>query len=77
MESGDDPANLGEQGLDSSFDNGSFHIDGIKRRSSILASAILGTLITFGIFNRITFPAFLLVPGLYLLPHFLRKYVTL
>lgn len=28
----------------------------------------------FGIFNRITFPAFLLIPGLRLVPHFIKKY---
>lgn len=44
-----------------------------KQRSSLRASALLGFFITFGIFNRITFPAFLFLPGLYLVPHFLRK----
>ncbi|CAD6592277.1 MAG: alpha 1,2 mannosyltransferase [Alectoria sarmentosa] len=44
-----------------------------KQRSSLLSSAILGYLLTFGIFNRITFPAYLLVPTLHLLPHFLRR----
>jgi len=29
-----------------------------------------------GVFNRITFPAFLLIPGLQLLPHFFRKYAA-
>ena len=28
---------------------------------------------TFGVFNRITFPAFVLIPTLYLLPHFLNR----
>ncbi|KAI9817285.1 MAG: alpha 1,2 mannosyltransferase [Thelocarpon impressellum] len=44
-----------------------------KQRSSLLASGILGFLATFGIFNRITFPAFLLIPGVRLIPHFARK----
>ncbi|KAF2128568.1 glycosyltransferase family 22 protein [Dothidotthia symphoricarpi CBS 119687] len=44
-----------------------------KKRSGILASSLLGFMFVVGIFNRITFPAFLLVPSLTLLPHFLRK----
>ncbi|KAL8755071.1 MAG: hypothetical protein Q9199_003892 [Rusavskia elegans] len=44
-----------------------------KHRSSLLSSALLGSLVAFGVFNRITIPAFLLPPGLYLVPHFLRK----
>ncbi len=38
-----------------------------------MASTVLGIVAVFGIFNRITFPAFLLVPGLRLIPHFLKK----
>ena len=38
-----------------------------------MASSLLGTLIVFGTFNRITFPAFLVAPCLLLIPHFLRK----
>ena len=38
-----------------------------------MSSAFLGFLVTSGIFNRITFPAFLLVPGSFLLPHFYRR----
>lgn len=45
-----------------------------QQRSSLLSNALLGSLVTFGIFNRITFPTFVLLPGLYLIPHFLRKY---
>ena len=45
-----------------------------QQHDSLLSSAILGLLLTFGVFNRITFPAFVLVPCLYLIPHFLRKY---
>lgn len=36
-------------------------------RSSFLASAVLGFVAVFGVFNRITFPAFVLIPGLQLL----------
>jgi phosphatidylinositol glycan class Z len=34
---------------------------------------MLGFMLVVGIFNRITFPAFLLLPSLSLLPHFKRK----
>ncbi|KAL2052611.1 hypothetical protein ABVK25_007171 [Lepraria finkii] len=44
-----------------------------KQQDSLLSSAILGLLLTFGVFNRITFPAFILIPCLYLIPYFLRK----
>ncbi|OOF92231.1 glycosyltransferase family 22 protein [Aspergillus carbonarius ITEM 5010] len=44
-----------------------------KRRSSLFACAVLSLIAVMGVFNRITFPAFLLVPGLRLLPHFWRK----
>lgn len=44
-----------------------------SHRSNTVSSAILGILVTAGIFNRITFPAFVLVPGCFLLPHFSRK----
>ena len=47
----------------------------LQQHSSLFASALLGILLVFGIFNRITFPAFLLIPGFYLIPHFIRKYV--
>ncbi|KAI5860534.1 GPI mannosyltransferase 4 [Durotheca rogersii] len=53
------------------------HIDRILKapasRSSLSASAAVGILAVFGVFNRITFPAFLLIPGLQLIPHFLKK----
>lgn len=45
----------------------------MQEGSSPLASALLGFFVIFGIFNRITFPAFLLIPGLRLIPHFGRK----
>ncbi|KAI4208208.1 MAG: hypothetical protein LQ348_000271 [Seirophora lacunosa] len=48
-----------------------------KTRSSLLSSAVLGSLVTFGIFNRITFPPFLLPSGVFLLPHFSRKPISL
>lgn len=41
-----------------------------------LSSAALGFTVIFSIFNRITFPAFLLLPGLTLIPHFLRHPTT-
>ncbi|RDL34979.1 uncharacterized protein BP5553_06910 [Venustampulla echinocandica] len=44
-----------------------------KQRSSLFATAILAFVVVFGIFNRITFPAFLLIPGLRLIPHFIKK----
>ncbi|KAH8668299.1 GPI mannosyltransferase 4 [Xylariales sp. PMI_506] len=40
--------------------------------SSLLASSVLGVVAVFGVFNRITFPAFLLVPGFRLISHFLK-----
>jgi phosphatidylinositol glycan class Z len=46
----------------------------VQQRSSLLSSTILGILLTFGVFNRITFPTFVLIPTLYLLPHFTRRY---
>ncbi|KAG9202660.1 alpha 1,2 mannosyltransferase [Epicoccum nigrum] len=52
-------------------------IVGDKKRSGILASSMLGCMVVVGIFNRITFPAFLLLPSLLLLPHFKRKPLSL
>lgn len=43
------------------------------QRSSFLASSILGAVAVFGVFNRITFPAFLLIPGLRLIPYFWNR----
>ncbi|KAK0711361.1 glycosyltransferase family 22 protein [Lasiosphaeris hirsuta] len=43
------------------------------QRSSFLASAVLGVVAVFGVFNRITFPAFLLIPGLRLLPYYWKN----
>ncbi|KAF3049643.1 alpha 1,2 mannosyltransferase [Didymella keratinophila] len=50
---------------------------GDKKRSGILASSMLGSMVVVGVFNRITFPAFLLLPSLLLLPHFKRKPLSL
>ena len=47
-----------------------------QEHSSLLASSLLGSLAVFGTFNRITFPAFLLLPGLSLAPNFMRKPLT-
>ncbi|KIW97363.1 uncharacterized protein Z519_02755 [Cladophialophora bantiana CBS 173.52] len=44
-----------------------------KKRSAIASSAVLGFLLVFGIFNRITFPAFVVIPGMHLLPHFWNR----
>ncbi|KAI9864958.1 MAG: alpha 1,2 mannosyltransferase [Vezdaea acicularis] len=48
-----------------------------RQRSSLFASGLLAFLVVFGVFNRITFPAFLVIPGLRLFPHFVRKPLTL
>lgn len=45
--------------------------------SSILSSVVLGMVVVFGIFNRITFPAFLLIPGLWLVPYYWKKPLSL
>ncbi|KAL0473031.1 GPI mannosyltransferase [Neurospora intermedia] len=42
-------------------------------RSSFLASAVLGFVAVFGVFNRITFPAFVLIPGLQLLKYYWKN----
>ncbi|KAJ2907196.1 GPI mannosyltransferase 4 [Zalerion maritima] len=42
-------------------------------KSSLLACSILGMVAVFGLFNRITFPAFLLIPGLRLIPYFWNR----
>ncbi|OCK81766.1 glycosyltransferase family 22 protein [Lepidopterella palustris CBS 459.81] len=44
-----------------------------KKRSAVFASSLLGFLVVVGVFNRITFPAFLVLPSFTLLPHFRRK----
>lgn len=47
----------------------------LQQQSSLLSSTVLGIVAVFGVFNRTTFPAFLLIPGLRLIPHFWNKYV--
>ncbi|PHH63237.1 hypothetical protein CDD81_6189 [Ophiocordyceps australis] len=47
------------------------------QQSTLLSSTALGILAVFGFFNRITFPAFLLVPALRLVPHFLNRPLSL
>lgn len=49
--------------------------DAVPRRLFVMSGLILGFLIVFGVFNRITFPAFLLIPGMQLLPHLLKRCV--
>jgi phosphatidylinositol glycan class Z len=39
-----------------------------KKKASLVTAALLGAVAVFGVFNRITFPAFLLVPGIQLIP---------
>ncbi|KAB2568743.1 GPI mannosyltransferase 4 [Lasiodiplodia theobromae] len=48
-----------------------------KKRSSLMATALLGFFSVGGFFNRITFPAYLIVPLLQLIPHFHRKPLSL
>lgn len=48
----------------------------VQLRSSHFSCAVLAFIAVAGVFNRITFPAFLVLPGLQLLPHFLRKSVV-
>lgn len=48
--------------------------DTTQQRGSVLASTVLGIVAVFGVFNRITFPAFLLIPGIRLLPYYWKKY---
>jgi phosphatidylinositol glycan class Z len=45
----------------------------IQQRSCVLSATVLGIVAVFGVFNRITFPAFLAVPGLRLLPVFWKR----
>lgn len=46
---------------------------GLQQRSSFFSCAVLSFIAVAGVFNRITFPAFLLFPGLQLLPYFQKK----
>lgn len=47
------------------------------QQTPLLAPALLGSMVVFGFFNRITFPAFLLIPGLRLIPYYWRKPLAL
>lgn len=47
--------------------------DKTQHHTPLLAPAFLGTMVVFGFFNRITFPAFLLIPGLRLIPYYWRS----
>lgn len=49
-------------------------VAGRQDRAALLAPTVLGIVVVFGVFNRITFPAFLLIPGLRLIPYFLHRY---
>lgn len=51
--------------------------DALQQRPSVFSYAVLSFIAVVGVFNRITFPAFLLFPGLQLLPCFQRKCVLL
>lgn len=55
------------------------HVDAItntdQHHTPLLAPSVLGFLVVFGFFNRITFPAFLLVPGLRLVLYYWKTYV--
>lgn len=48
--------------------------DAVPRRLCLTSGLLLGYLVVFGVFNRITFPAFLLIPGMQLIPYLLNKY---
>ncbi|PVI02732.1 glycosyltransferase family 22 protein [Periconia macrospinosa] len=52
-------------------------LETLVKRSGVFASSLLGFLVVAGTFNRITFPAYLLVPSFALLPHFGRKPLSL
>lgn len=45
----------------------------VPRSLFVTSGLALGFLMVLGIFNRITFPAFLLIPGMQLLPHLLNR----
>lgn len=47
------------------------------QRSSLLSCVVLGIVAVFGVFNRITFPAFLVFPGVRLIPQLLNKPLSL
>lgn len=49
-------------------------LTGVQKSSQLLYSCLVGFLGVLGTFNRITFPAFVAIPLLRLLPHFRIKY---
>ena len=49
-------------------------IDNKPRKDSLLSPSILGALLVFGTFNRITFPAFVFLPSLFLILHLWGRY---
>lgn len=49
--------------------------DKTQQQTPLLAPTFLGIMVVFGFFNRITFPAFLLIPGLRLITYYWRSYV--
>jgi phosphatidylinositol glycan class Z len=48
-----------------------------KEHSGAFACAVLAFIVTLGVFNRITFPAYIIIPAFQLLPHFKRKPIAL
>ncbi|KAG8212492.1 Mannosyltransferase [Trichophyton interdigitale] len=48
-----------------------------KHRSSVFTCAFLSLVVVMGVFNRITFPAFIVIPALQLVPHFVNKPLSL
>lgn len=64
---------VGNKVRDSSIGATQSKLTVLQQRTSAFATAILSVVAVFGIFNRITFPAFLLIPGLRLVPHFVKK----
>ena len=76
MESGLDPADCGERGMTHPIPNSWMPSNIPQKRhqpSSIVAFALLAAVVVFGIFNRITFPAFLIIPGFRLIPHVIKR----
>ncbi|KAI8960198.1 glycosyltransferase family 22 protein [Daldinia sp. FL1419] len=52
-------------------------LEASAQSSALAASTVLGIVSVFGVFNRITFPAFLIIPGLRLIPHFIKRPLSL
>lgn len=45
----------------------------LQHHTPLVAPAVLGSMVVFGFFNRITFPAFLLIPGFRLIPYYWKS----